>query len=219
MRTEAPQGAGPSLVKRYANRKLYDAAAGRYVTLEELARRVGAGEDVQVVDQKTGDDLTAAVLAQALFEGIRQRNARIPARVLARLLRMGTSSAGRWAESVPQQAAGRAREEAERIVSGLVSRGRLSLDEALALRQEIAGSVQRIVGEAQRRIEQRLHGVLERGEGDGVGPSLRALRDRLMTFESYLEDAPAAGRRRGRTQPGPPARRGSGRSPRTRRRT
>lgn len=208
----------PTLIKRYANRKLYDAAAGGYVTLEELARRVGAGEDVHVIDQKTGDDLTAAVLAQALLEGIRQRSARIPAQVLARLLRMGTASAGRWAESAPQQAAARAREEAERIVSDLVSRGRLTLDEALSLRQEIAGSVQRIVGETQRRLEERLHGLLERGERDGVGPSLRALRERLMTFESYLEEAPAASRRRGGEKTGPSARRGSRRSPRTRRR-
>jgi polyhydroxyalkanoate synthesis repressor PhaR len=62
--------------KRYSNRKLYDIAGRRYVTLEEIAGRVRDGEDVRVVDHDTGRDLTAVTLAQALYE--RERRGRSP---------------------------------------------------------------------------------------------------------------------------------------------
>lgn len=175
------------LIRRYENRKLYDTAARRYVVLAELARMVGDGEDVRVEDQRTGEDLTAVVMAQVILEGVKERTTRIPGQVLARLIRLGFAPDGRrdrWPEH--GEAAGRARQEAERIVAGLFARGRLTLEEGLALRQEIAGSVQRLVAEAQHGIEARMHRLLE-GAGD-VRPSLAALRDRLFSLETQLVD-------------------------------
>ena len=183
---------GERLIKRYGNRKLYDLEARRYVTLDALARMIGEGQDVCVVDQKTGEDLTNMVLAQVLLEGLRTRTARIPRQILTRLIRLGSSPGGAWTDWAPQQAAARARDEAEQIAARLIGSGRLSLEEALALRQEIAGSLQRLVGEAQRGIEQRLHKLLEPGDAEGgVATALQGLRDRLLAFETYLEP-PAA---------------------------
>lgn len=188
--------AAPSerVIKRYENRKLYDPQARRHVTLDGLARLVARGEDVTVVDQKTGEDLTTVVLAQAMFEGVKQRSVTIPRQVLARLIRLAAApTAAAWTEwSGPQEVAQRARQEAERIASGLLNRGRLSLDEALALRQEIAGSLQRLVSEAQNGLEGRVRRLLERSQkAQGVNPSLHALTDRLSSFEALLEPPPA----------------------------
>lgn len=55
------------LVKRYTNRRLYDTERSRYITLEELAEDVAAGIEVQVVDAKTGTDLTRRTLLQCLL--------------------------------------------------------------------------------------------------------------------------------------------------------
>jgi polyhydroxyalkanoate synthesis repressor PhaR len=183
------------LIKRYDNRKLYDPAARRYVTLTGLARLVARGEDVRVVDQRTGEDLTTTVLAQLLLEGVKERTARIPRQVLARLIRLGRAPASAWHEwDGPQKAAARARDEAERIVSGLLARGRLTLDEGLGLRQEIAHAVQRIAIDTQRGVEQRVHRLLDRAEdGHGVHPALARFRERLLAFEGSL---PAGARRR-----------------------
>jgi polyhydroxyalkanoate synthesis repressor PhaR len=75
-------------VKKYGNRRLYDTVRSRYITLEELAGIVRDGENVQVVDAKTGDDLTAATLTQILVEG-RGAARMLPLPLLVQLIRMG----------------------------------------------------------------------------------------------------------------------------------
>ena len=179
------------VIKRYSNRKLYDPAGKRHVTLEDLAARVAAGEEILVQDQETGADITNLVLAQVLLEGVRERTASIPRQVLARLVRFTAAPSAVQGAAPPPSIAARARDEAERIVGGLLSRQRLSLEEALGLRQEIAQSVQNVVADAQRGLELALHGLLEHSEReDGVGLSLQSLKERLMTLETYLA-APA----------------------------
>jgi polyhydroxyalkanoate synthesis repressor PhaR len=182
--------AAERLIKRYENRKLYEPAARRYVTVEDIGRSVGAGQDVRVVDS-TGADITSVVLAQVILERVKERSGWIPQPVLVRLIRLAASPQSAWPDwPSPQDAAQRAREEAERIVAGLLSRGRLTLDEALALRSEITGSVQRIVTDAQQGVEARLRSLVDRADGEGVGHALSGLRDRLMSFESFLERDP-----------------------------
>jgi polyhydroxyalkanoate synthesis repressor PhaR len=58
----------PVTIKKYANRRLYNTGTSSYVTLEDLATMVKAGEDFVVYDAKTGDDITRSVLAQIIFE-------------------------------------------------------------------------------------------------------------------------------------------------------
>lgn len=56
------------VIKKYANRRLYNTATSSYVTLDHLAEMVRNGEDFHVVDAKSGEDLTRAVLTQIIFE-------------------------------------------------------------------------------------------------------------------------------------------------------
>lgn len=57
-----------AVVKKYANRRLYNTATSSYVTLDELAQMVRAGQDFVVYDAKTGDDITRSVLTQIILE-------------------------------------------------------------------------------------------------------------------------------------------------------
>ena len=59
---------GTKIVKRYANRKLYDTERSCYVTLDDISTMIKSGEEVQVIDNKSGDDLTSVTLAQIIFE-------------------------------------------------------------------------------------------------------------------------------------------------------
>jgi len=58
----------PTVIKKYANRRLYNTGTSTYVTLEDLAEMVKDGEDFVVRDAKTGEDLTHSVLTQIIFE-------------------------------------------------------------------------------------------------------------------------------------------------------
>ncbi len=76
------------LIKKYGNRRLYDTARSRYITLEELADIVRREEGVRVVDAKSGEDLTTSTLAQIIVEG-RGAARLLPQPLLVQLIRMG----------------------------------------------------------------------------------------------------------------------------------
>ena len=54
------------IIRKYANRRLYDPAASRHVTLDDIRRLIGAGERVKVVDDKSGEDITRSILLQII---------------------------------------------------------------------------------------------------------------------------------------------------------
>jgi polyhydroxyalkanoate synthesis repressor PhaR len=65
---KAPEGKSPVIIKKYANRRLYNTATSSYVTLQDLSRMVKAGSEFLVHDAKTNEDLTRAVLTQIIVE-------------------------------------------------------------------------------------------------------------------------------------------------------
>lgn len=73
------------LIKRYANRKLYNTATSRYITLKGIAELIEAGEEVRVVDNETGEDITSVTLSQILVDNERS-NRRVPGTVLTDLI-------------------------------------------------------------------------------------------------------------------------------------
>lgn len=58
----------PTVIKKYANRRLYHTGTSSYVTLDDLSHMVRAGEDFVVTDAKSGEDITRSVLTQIIFE-------------------------------------------------------------------------------------------------------------------------------------------------------
>ncbi|RZJ04979.1 MAG: polyhydroxyalkanoate synthesis repressor PhaR [Brevundimonas sp.] len=80
-------GAGETVViKKYANRRLYNTATSAYVTLEDLAKMVREGTDFVVFDAKTNDDLTRQILTQIIFEEESRGEALLPVQFLRQLI-------------------------------------------------------------------------------------------------------------------------------------
>lgn len=65
---ETPENGEQIVIKKYANRRLYNTATSRYVTLEQLSEMVKSGQNFAVYDAKTGEDITRSVLTQIIFE-------------------------------------------------------------------------------------------------------------------------------------------------------
>ncbi len=84
----------PRLIKRYENRKLYDTVAKRYISLDEIADLVRAGEEIVVTDNATGNDLTAETLAKVVLEEQASRRRPLPPQFLHDLLRGGGKLVG-----------------------------------------------------------------------------------------------------------------------------
>ncbi len=77
------------VIKRYPNRKLYDTDAKQYITLDAIAELIRSGDEIQVVDNVTGEDLTAVTLTQIIFEQEKKQSGFLPRSVLTGLIKTG----------------------------------------------------------------------------------------------------------------------------------
>ena len=78
----------PVLIKRYANRKLYNTETSRYITLKGIAELLENDQEVRVIDNETGEDITSVTLSQILVDTERANRA-VPGNLLSELLHRG----------------------------------------------------------------------------------------------------------------------------------
>jgi polyhydroxyalkanoate synthesis repressor PhaR len=84
--SDRPAGAKPVVVKKYANRRLYNTATSSYVTLEDLAKMIKEGGDFLVYDAKTGEDITRSVLTQIIVDQEQKGQNLLPISFLRQLI-------------------------------------------------------------------------------------------------------------------------------------
>lgn len=77
---------GSVIIKKYGNRRLYDTTASRYVNLDDIAAFIREGRDVQVLDAKTGKDLTRVTLTQIITEDAKDKPTGLPLELLRQLI-------------------------------------------------------------------------------------------------------------------------------------
>jgi len=78
------------IIKRYSSRKVYDTKDSRYVTLLQIAEMVRGGEEVQIIDNNTKDDLTEITLAQIIYEEQKSHSRNVPLQTLRELIHTRT---------------------------------------------------------------------------------------------------------------------------------
>jgi len=74
------------MIKKYANRRLYDTSSSSYINLEDIAAMVRNGKDVQVMDARTGEDLTRVTLTQIIVEDTKGQPTGLPLELLRQLI-------------------------------------------------------------------------------------------------------------------------------------
>jgi polyhydroxyalkanoate synthesis repressor PhaR len=85
---ENASAADPVVIKKYANRRLYNTQTSSYVTLDHLCEMVKEGTDFEVRDARTGEDITRSVLTQIIFEEEAKGQNLLPIRFLRQLIRL-----------------------------------------------------------------------------------------------------------------------------------
>ena len=93
MGTKERDAADPLLIKRYASRRLYNTETSDYVTLDDIATFIRSGRNVQIVDLKSGDDLTRQYLLQIIADHESKGESVLPVTVLTDLVRSYTTQA------------------------------------------------------------------------------------------------------------------------------
>lgn len=182
------------VVKRYANRKLYDTHKSCYVTLEDIAQMIRDRDEVVVVDNKSGEDLTAVTLAQIIFEAEKRRHF-VSLAVLRKLVQEGGSALGELARgsvdrvqakaSEVRQSAQKLRDDLEGKLDRVIRGGEGSEGNVLLL---LATRARQAFEELQSLAGQRLRGPEHEGAGGGeIGEDMEEIQRRLAALEGRLE--------------------------------
>ena len=188
------------IIKRYANRKLYDTQHSRYVTLDQISEMIRNGDDVKIVDNKTKEDLTSVTLAQIIFEEEKKQRSFLPLQAMRNIIQNGGGSISSFVTKAQERVTGilpiKAREDGEEEqvegdddptlrdgeedVEGEDESRFLYLRE---LREWLAQS-QRSIDEWQRKFDERIRTVAR-----GISPlgTVRSDVEQLSTRIADLE--------------------------------
>lgn len=165
------------VVKRYANRKLYDTTTSRYVALDDIAGLIRSGEEVEVTDNETGADLTAVTLAQIILEEERRHKDLRSLAVLRELVRHGGDAISN-VTSRGIEALGDVRGR----VSEIVSEGARP-----AILDEMLSTSRRQIEDLQRRVDQGIRQSVERLRSyPGIGAEVERLESRVRDIENRI---------------------------------
>lgn len=192
------------LIKRYANRKLYDTNSSCYVTLDEIAEMIRAGEELQIIDNRTKDDLTNVTLAQIIFEQQKSRSYAMSLGALRSLIQNSGDFLQRLGQPVSQL-----RDEAAQAINRLHRRGAVEdeagdVEGASALkanegegreRSEDLRGLKQTLDEHQARIEGQLREALSVLPRDLEGVLQRATQ-RIEALEAQVAELTSALRER-----------------------
>ena len=188
-------------ITKYANRKMYDTHNKRYVTMDQLSDLIKQGEEVMVIDNRTGEDITAAVISQLIGRDSKEKDRTVSSQVLMQLLRKGGGTLTDYAKkymSLWQGAFDMAEDEVSQLVNRLVKNKELSIAEATKLKKEILGYTSTLKTWISDSIDKRVGEVLQSmnlATNDNI-KALTAKVDALSKQVALLERAQTAGKRK-----------------------
>ncbi len=187
--TLADAARAPKVIKRYANRKLYDTEESRYVTLEEISEMIRAGTEVQVVDNRSKEDLTSVTLAQIIFEEEKKRS-KMPLGMLRDIIRHGGESLSGFL-SVQSAKLTSIKEEAERLLRRDETKAPAEArPNAIEQAREFVAQSQRTLDEWQKRVDERVRQTVENVSTlPALARDLGALEKKIAELERRLDEA------------------------------
>lgn len=180
------------LIKRYTNRKLYDTERSCYVTLDEIAEMVREGEEVSIIDNRSGDDLTTVTLAQIVYEAEKKDKKLLPLQSLRLIIQSPSEFLARISKPVQDF-----RDETQQRVLGLRKKAEETQEEKIIQPvREFLEQVQRTIDELGSTLDQRLKDSVDAlthvpdlaEEVESINDRLDTLEEQVATLQILLED-------------------------------
>ena len=197
------------IIKRYANRKLYDTEHSRYVTLDQISEMIRNGDDVKIVDNKTKEDLTTVTLAQIIFEEEKKQRSFLPLNAMRNIIQSGGEWFAEAQRRVQSILPGKKKEEdgetgTEDPASDDNGAGEMTEEAAAAaakkkslaaLREWVDTSKHRLE-EWQKQVDSKVRGAIEDiqhaiNPWAGVNKDVKHLADRIAELEAKLHELEA----------------------------
>jgi polyhydroxyalkanoate synthesis repressor PhaR len=197
------------IIKRYANRKLYDTEHSRYVTLDQISEMIRNGDDVKIVDNKTKEDLTTVTLAQIIFEEEKKQRSFLPLGAMRNIIQSGGewfAEAQRRVQSIlpGKRKDGEGDEETTAAAEPSTEATAVDdpTDEAATNRKSLANLREWVdhskhrLEEWQKQVDSRVRGTLENiqhavNPWASVNKDVKALSERIAELESKLHELEA----------------------------
>jgi polyhydroxyalkanoate synthesis repressor PhaR len=176
------------VIKRYRNRKLYNTQLKRYITLNEIEGLIKQQEAVKVIENDSGNDITAATLSQIIFEHEKNETGLLPINLLTSLVQSG----GKRMEEIRRNIfnsltlAHHFDAEIERRVDILISRGELSQEEASQVLKKLL-SVVYTPDDMRENIEERIISFLREKQLPSH-TDFQTLIDRVESLAKKVDD-------------------------------
>jgi polyhydroxyalkanoate synthesis repressor PhaR len=183
------------LIKRYPNRKLYNTETKQYITLDGVAALIQDGQEVQVVDNATGEDLTAVTLTQIILDRQKRKRGLLPGNILS-----GLVNALQHGLASPLSLWTQVNEEITRRIEALISRGDLTAEEGARLQKKLIEQVlpahvalRATEDELERALAER--GIPTRADLQRLADQVEALAAELDQVNRREGPAPSGKRR------------------------
>jgi polyhydroxyalkanoate synthesis repressor PhaR len=186
------------IIKRYANRKLYDTEHSRYVTLDQISEMIRNGDDVKIVDNKTKEDLTTVTLAQIIFEEEKKQRSFLPLAAMRNIIQSGGEWFAEAQRRVQSILPGKRRDESGELVAvdgepnDTADENVLKKRSLASLREWVDHSKHRL-DEWQKHVDTKIRTTID-GISQTITPwgsvnkDVRALADRIAELEAKLRD-------------------------------
>jgi polyhydroxyalkanoate synthesis repressor PhaR len=195
----------PRIIKRYANRKLYDTEHSRYVTLEQISEMIRNGDDVKIVDNKTKEDLTTVTLAQIIFEEEKKQRSFLPLNAMRNIIQSGGEWFAEAQRRVQSILPGKRKDGDEREddpVEDQPDPNDGAVDEAIVKKRSLASLREWVdqskhrLDEWQKQVDSKIRSAID-GISHTITPwaavnkDVRALADRIADLEAKLSELEA----------------------------
>jgi len=151
-------------IKKYANRKLYDSTDKKYISMDRLSELIKLGEDIAIIDNETGEDLTASIVSSLIARTKGEAKEQISSGVLIQLFRKGGSVLTDYTKkyvSLWQKSFTLAEDEIDALVKKLVKNKEISKSEGSRLKKEIIGFTKSMKTWISDTIDKRISEVLD----------------------------------------------------------
>jgi polyhydroxyalkanoate synthesis repressor PhaR len=172
------------LIKKYQNRKLYDTESSCYVILEDIAKMIKRGEDIKVVENNSGKEITAVILTEILYDQEKNKKSILPLTMLKNLIASGSGSIYEFMQKyvfTSFNSIQNLKTDTERYIDRLIQKGELSKNEGRGLLKELTTTAEKGFDEIQTKIDERIKSTISKVK------SITDIQGTITTLQTKIE--------------------------------